>query len=83
MTEQVPVVPATVLDSKAVIVELHRIAQTNGGDYIDAAIHYSEMSGADIETVASIVRSNPKIKFNMQESAEKLNFLPKTTKLPV
>ena len=77
----ITVIPATILDSKAVIAELHRIALTNGGDYIDAAVHYAESTGADIESVASIVRSNPKIKFNMQESAEKLNFLPKTTKL--
>ena len=80
---QPEIVLEKVLDSKTVIREIHLLADLNGGDYIDAVIEYSERNGLDLEAIASVIKTNPKIKFNVQESAEQLNFLPKSSKLPV
>lgn len=56
----------------------------NGGvSYMDAIIHYADHHGLEIETVASMVKSNSKIKANLQSNAEDLNYLPKTSRLPV
>lgn len=80
---QPEIVLEKVLDSKSLIKEIHLLADLNGGDYIDAVIEYSERNGLDLEAVASVIKTNPKIKFNVQESAELLNFLPKSSKLPI
>jgi hypothetical protein len=55
----------------------------SGVSYLDAIVHYAEKHNLEIETVASMVKSNSKIKSNLQSNAEDLNFLPKTSRLPV
>lgn len=56
---------------------------SGGVNYMDAIIHYAENHGLEIETVASMVKSNSKIKANLQSNAEDLHYLPKTSRLPV
>ena len=51
--------------------------------YIDAVIYFCEQKGLDVETAASLIRNNSKLKASIQLEAEKLNYLPKTTQLPV
>ena len=51
-------------------------------EYLDAVVYYCEQNNLELETAASIIRSNLKIKSKLQLEAENLNFLPKTAKLP-
>ena len=49
--------------------------------YMDAILHYCDMNGMEPETAAQLV--NTKMKAQISEEAERLNFLPKTAKLPL
>ena len=49
--------------------------------YMDAILHYCDMNEMEPETAASLV--NTKMKAQIREEAETLNFLPKTAKLPL
>lgn len=52
-------------------------------DYMDAIVHYCEKNNIEIETVASIIKSNSKFRAIIQNEGEDLNLLPKTAKLPL
>lgn len=52
-------------------------------DYMDAVVYYCEKNGLEIETAASIIKSNGKFKAIIQNEGEDLNLLPKTAKLPL
>ena len=52
-------------------------------DYMDAIVHYCEKNNIEIETIASIIKSNSKFKAIIQNEGEDLNLLPKTVKLPL
>ena len=49
--------------------------------YMDAVLHYCDQNGMEPETAAQLV--NSKLKAQIREEAEELNFLPKTAKLPL
>ena len=49
--------------------------------YMDAVLHYCDQNGMEPETAAQLV--NSKLKAQIREEAEELNFLPKTAKLPI
>ena len=49
--------------------------------YMDAVMHYCDLNNMEPETVAQLV--NTKLKAQIREEAEKLNYLPKTAKLPL
>ena len=49
--------------------------------YMDAILHYCDQNGMEPETAAQLV--NTKLKAQIREEAEVLNFLPKTAKLPL
>lgn len=56
---------------------------TNRGiSVMDAIIHYAETFDLELETVATMVEANAKLKANLQQDAEELNYLPKTSRLP-
>ena len=48
---------------------------------MDAILHYCDMNGMEPETAAALV--NTKLKAQIREEAENLNFFPKTAKLPL
>jgi hypothetical protein len=52
-------------------------------DYMDAIVHYCDKNNIEIETVASIIKSNSKFKAIIQNEGEDLNLLPKTVRLPL
>ena len=70
------------LSSEKFLKEIERIVSTYNIDYMDAVIHFCEKNNIEVETAASIIRSNLKIKSKLQLEAENLNFLPKSAKLP-
>ena len=49
--------------------------------YMDAVMHYCDLNNMEPETAAQLV--NTKLKAQIREEAEILNFLPKTAKLPL
>tara|TARA_B100000424_G_scaffold199592_1_gene156711 strand:- start:407 stop:553 length:147 start_codon:yes stop_codon:yes gene_type:complete len=48
---------------------------------MDAVLHYCDQNNMEPETAAQLV--NTKLKAQIREEAEVLNFLPKTAKLPL
>lgn len=71
------------LSSEKFIKEIERLVVDYKIDYMDAVVHFCEKNSIEIEAVASIIRSNLRIKSKLQDEAENLNFLPKRAKLPV
>jgi len=52
-------------------------------DYMDAVVHYCEKNNIEIESAASIIKNNIRIRSKIQSECEDLNFLPKRAKLPI
>lgn len=63
--------------------EINAIVERTGTDYLDAVVHYCNKNGIEVETVASLIKSSVKLKSAIQVEAENLNFIPKTSRLPV
>ena len=63
--------------------DIEHLVQKYKLDYMDAVLFYAEQNNLEIETVASIIRNSTKIKSKIQIQAEELNFLPKTSRLPI
>lgn len=63
--------------------DIEHLVQKYKLDYMDAVLFYAEQNNLEIETVASIIRNSTKIKSKIQIQAEELNFLPKTSRLPL
>lgn len=63
--------------------DIEALVQEHGLDYIDAALHYAESNGLEVETVAAMIKSNAKLKAKVRQEGEDLNFLEKTARLPL
>ena len=62
-------------------ITIQALVQKTKLSYMDAILHYCDMNGMEPETAAQLV--NTKMKAQVREEAERLNFLPKTAKLPL
>lgn len=51
--------------------------------YLDAIICYCERNNIEIETAATLVKGNFRLKASLQSDGEQLNILEKTAKLPL
>ena len=58
-----------------------KLVQDTKLSYMDAVMHYCDLNNMEPETAAQLV--NTKLKAQIREEAEVLNFLPKTAKLPI
>lgn len=65
------------------IQEIDKMVSEMGIDYIDAVVHFCERENIEIEVAAKIIKTNQRMKAQVQSDAETLNFLPKRAKLPV
>lgn len=63
--------------------EIEDLVKHKKMEYIDAVVYFCEKNGVDIETAASLIKSNSKLKASIQLEAESLNYLPKTKQLPI
>jgi hypothetical protein len=52
-------------------------------EYIDAVIYFCEKHEIDVETAASLIKGNSNLKASIRIEAENLNYLPKTSRLPI
>jgi len=70
------------LTTEKFILELDTLSKQYNLDMMDAVVYYCEKHNLEIETAASMIKSNAKIKSRLQSEAEALNYLPKRAKLP-
>lgn len=52
-------------------------------EYIDAVIHYCDKHNIELETAGAIIKKSAIMKNKVQLEAETLNFLPKSSRLPI
>ena len=62
-------------------IEIEEIVERTRMSYLDAMLYHADEKGLESETVAGLV--NVKTKNKLREEAEILNFMPKTSKLPI
>ena len=63
--------------------EIDHISSSDNVDLITAVIYWCEKMEVEVESVVSLVKANPAFLSRLQEHAEGLNFLRKTTRLPI
>jgi hypothetical protein len=63
--------------------EIEKLVIDKKMEYIDAVMYFCERNSVDIETAASLIKSNAKLKASIQLEAENLNYFPKTKQLPL
>ena len=61
--------------------EIEEIVGRTKMSYLDAMLYHADENGLESETVAGLI--NVKTKNKLREEAEILNFMPKTSKLPI
>ncbi len=61
--------------------EINKIVETTKMSFLDAIMYHADENGLESETVAGLI--NIKTKNKLREEAEALNFMPKTSKLPI
>ena len=61
--------------------EIEEIVERTSMSYLDAMLYHAEENNLESETVAGLI--NVKTKNKLREEAEKLNFMRKTSKLPI
>ena len=61
--------------------EIEEIVERTRMSYLDAMLYHADENGLESETCASLI--NVKTKNKLREEAEILNFMPKTSKLPI
>ena len=62
-------------------IEIEELVERTRMSYLDAMLHHADENGLESETVAGLI--NVKTKTKLREEAEILNFMPKTSKLPI
>ena len=62
-------------------IKIQKLVEQTKLSYMDAVLHYCDLNGMEPETAAQLI--NGKLKAQIREEAEELNFLPKTAKLPI
>ena len=61
--------------------EFEEIVERTSMSYLDAMLYHADENGLEAETCAGLI--NVKTKTKLREEAEILNFMPKTSKLPI
>jgi hypothetical protein len=69
--------------SNTVLREIELIVSEKSISYIDAALYYCEKNNLEPDMIGDMIRASPIFKNKVQIEAEKLNFLPKATRLPI
>lgn len=71
------------INPEEVFSSIESIVTTCSTTYSDAIVHYCQTSNNEIETIADLVKNNPKLKHALQLEFEALHMLPKTSRLPI
>ena len=62
-------------------IEIEELVEKTNMSYLDAMLYHADENNLESETVAGLI--NIKTKNKLREEAEILNFMPKTSKLPI
>ena len=73
--------PLQTQTSSEFYIKIQELVEKTKLSYMDAILHYCDQNEMEPETAAQLV--NTKLKAQIREEAEVLNFLPKTAKLPI
>lgn len=71
------------VDPQIILEKIDYIAKTCNTTYSDAILHYCTKSNTEIEVVAELIKSSPKMKNLLQLEYESVNMLPKMSRLPI
>lgn len=80
VTSTPPTGTSTIKDFQQVI---ERVVVEKKLSFFDAVLWYCETTGMEVETAGSLIKSSAKMKARIQQDAEDLHFLPKSSKLPI
>lgn len=72
-----------ILKSNKFYEEIDKLVSDQGIPYLDAVVFYCEKYNIEIETAAAFIKSNSRMKSALQVEGEDLNFLPRTSRLPI
>jgi hypothetical protein len=71
------------LSASEFVQNIEKMCKEKEMEYIDAVLHYCTEHNIEIETAAGMIKMSGPMKSKIQAEAESLNFLPKTSKLPI
>lgn len=74
---------AKVIDTNNFYKEIDILVKRHKLKYIDAIVYFCEKNEIEIETAASMISGNYRIKSMLQMEGEELHFLPRSAKLPI
>jgi len=63
--------------------EIEKIYNNGAVSYLDAIMHFTEKHNIEPEAIASIISRNNVLKSRLQQEAEDLNIIEKTSRLPI
>lgn len=81
MSEQIKL--AGIIEPATFYKQIDDIVSNLNISHLDAIVHYCDINKVEIETVASLVKSNNRLKSSLLNDGEQLNFFPKRAKLPL
>ncbi len=73
------------LESKRVkfSADIKKLCEEKSLNYLDAVLYWCELNNLDVEYAAELILKDQQILSNIQTEAEDLNFLKKTSRLPI
>ena len=74
---------AKAIDTNKFYKEIDALVEKHNLNYIDAVVYFCEKNEIELETAASMISSNYRIKSSIQMEGEELHFLPRSAKLPI
>jgi len=63
--------------------DIEKLVNEDQLNYLDAIIHWCEKKQIEPENVAQLVSSNLNLKRKLQNEAENLNFIPRSTRIAI
>ena len=71
------------IDANKFYKEIDALVKKHKMTYLDAVVFFCEKNEIEMETAASMISGNYRIKSSLQMEGEELHFLPRSAKLPI
>jgi len=72
-----------IIDNDRFYKDVEVLVKKHNLPYMDAIVYFCEKNDIEIETAAALIKGNFRIKSFIQSEGEALNYLPKSSKLPI
>jgi hypothetical protein len=76
-------IDSVIKTTSTIIEEIEYIAKTRKIQYIDAVILWCEFNNHEIEFAGELIKKNVVLRSKIQLEAETLNFMKKSSRLPI